>query len=58
MASYLQQHSFRFFGKISLCDFSNPDFIVTEPKDVPYASTGVRCEYFGTEYQIFDKAAF
>jgi S-adenosylmethionine:tRNA ribosyltransferase-isomerase len=44
MASYLQRHSTRFFGKISLCDFSNPDFIGTKPNDVPYASTGVRCE--------------
>jgi hypothetical protein len=45
MASYLQQHSFRFFEKIS-CGFFNHAFSMTEPKDVPYADTGVGSENF------------
>jgi hypothetical protein len=49
MASLSQRHCFLLFGKISPCDFSNHDFIVTEQKEVAYVKAGVTLEGLKTE---------
>jgi len=40
MASLSQRRCFRFFEKNFLRIFFNPDFVGTEPKEAPYATTG------------------
>jgi hypothetical protein len=44
MASLSQRHCFRFFEKNCLRIFFNHAFGVTEPKEVPFAITGVNIE--------------
>ena len=44
MASFVQQHSTRFFQKNILQIFLNTDCISIEPTDVSYVQIGVWCE--------------